>query len=203
MLVSRKMLPKILTLAASLSLPAWSLADDGPASVFDQLDTNKDGVVTLEEVPEDKRRLFEKILKSGDKDKDGKLTREEFAAARLCAATACHVKVGPAMAFRPAVKVVRRFAQKPHPRPVLIRLRSCNDWIQTATERSAKTKPKAPFKNTLPAWMPTAMVSSTPRNCVKVLRKWRRARGGAPRRPPSDWSPCCRRPSSWSKESNR
>ena len=34
----------------------------------------------MDEVPEDKRRLFEKVMKAADKDNDGKLTREEFAA---------------------------------------------------------------------------------------------------------------------------
>ncbi len=49
--------------------------------VFGRLDSNGDGVVTKEEVGDDNRQRFEFLLRRGDKNKDGKLTQEEFTAA--------------------------------------------------------------------------------------------------------------------------
>ena len=51
-----------------------------PENLFAELDKNKDGELTKEEVPEDKRRFFEHLVRSGDKDKNGSLTSAEFAA---------------------------------------------------------------------------------------------------------------------------
>src|SRR5262249_53328601 len=48
------------------------------AGLFAQLDTNKDGQLTSDEVPEDKKRLFERLLRVADKNGDGKLTSDEF-----------------------------------------------------------------------------------------------------------------------------
>ena len=50
-------------------------------SLFDRLDKNQDGQVGPDEVEEPRRRLFERLLREGDKNSDGKLSREEFAAA--------------------------------------------------------------------------------------------------------------------------
>lgn len=50
-------------------------------ALFERLDTNKDGVITSDEVGEDRKSFFERLLRTGDKDKDGKLSKEEFAAA--------------------------------------------------------------------------------------------------------------------------
>lgn len=51
-----------------------------PNELFSKLDANSDGKVTAEEVGEDQKRLFDRIVSLGDKDKDGQLTKEEFAA---------------------------------------------------------------------------------------------------------------------------
>lgn len=61
-------------LAAPLALPA----DD--ADLFTSLDADKDGFLTKTEVPADRQRLFERLLRSNDKNSDGKLSREEFTA---------------------------------------------------------------------------------------------------------------------------
>ncbi len=55
---------------------------DPPASssLFERLDTDKDGKVTKDELPEDRQRLFERLVRTADKNSDGQLTAEEFAA---------------------------------------------------------------------------------------------------------------------------
>ncbi len=49
-------------------------------NIFQQLDKNSDGSVTADEVPEDKKRFFDHLIRLGDQDKDGKLTQKEFEA---------------------------------------------------------------------------------------------------------------------------
>jgi Ca2+-binding EF-hand superfamily protein len=49
------------------------------ASLFKRLDKNNDGSVTKDEVPDDRQRLFERLIRGVDKDGDGKLTADEFA----------------------------------------------------------------------------------------------------------------------------
>lgn len=49
-----------------------------PAAMFKQLDTNGDGKLTAQEVPEQRRRMVAAILERSGKGKDGSLTQEEF-----------------------------------------------------------------------------------------------------------------------------
>ena len=49
-------------------------------AIFDRLDQNGDGTVTKDEVAEDRRAFFDRVLRLGDKNADGKLTKEEFVA---------------------------------------------------------------------------------------------------------------------------
>jgi Ca2+-binding EF-hand superfamily protein len=58
-----------------------SSAED-QAALFDRLDANHDGQITSDEVPEEHRRLFERLLRRADKNGDGKISREEFMAAQ-------------------------------------------------------------------------------------------------------------------------
>ena len=51
-------------------------------SLFERLDTDKDGKVTKDELPEDRQRLFERLVRTADKNGDGQLTADEFAAGR-------------------------------------------------------------------------------------------------------------------------
>ena len=45
-------------------------------ALFTKLDKNNDGQLTKEEVPEVQARFFERLVRLGDKDKDGVLTNE-------------------------------------------------------------------------------------------------------------------------------
>ena len=73
-------------LAATLPI-SIACADEKPApegsdasATFAQLDANKDGQLTSDEIPEDQKRLFERLLRTADKNNDGRLSAEEFAA---------------------------------------------------------------------------------------------------------------------------
>jgi Ca2+-binding EF-hand superfamily protein len=48
------------------------------SALFDKLDANHDGQITADEVPDEQRRLFERLLRRADKNGDSKLSREEF-----------------------------------------------------------------------------------------------------------------------------
>ncbi len=74
----RRVMAMLFIGAVAAVVPQWAVADDG--DLFDRLDVNKDGFVTADEVDADKQRLFERLVRSADKDKDGKLSRDEFAA---------------------------------------------------------------------------------------------------------------------------
>lgn len=80
----------VLALAAA---PAGLLADDsskpadadsaaqsGPAALFDKLDANLDGQVTTDEVPEEQKQLFDRLVRKSDADGNGQLSKEEFVA---------------------------------------------------------------------------------------------------------------------------
>jgi Ca2+-binding EF-hand superfamily protein len=60
---------------------AWAAEGDDPAALFTKLDSNSDGQLTVEEVPEEHRPHFERLLRRGDKDENKTLTKEEFQAA--------------------------------------------------------------------------------------------------------------------------
>jgi Ca2+-binding EF-hand superfamily protein len=56
-------------------------SETNPDALFKKLDTNDDGVLTASEIPKEHRKFFERLLRIGDTNKDGQLSREEFDAA--------------------------------------------------------------------------------------------------------------------------
>jgi Ca2+-binding EF-hand superfamily protein len=49
-----------------------------PEELFSQLDKNDDGKLGADEVPDERKRFFERLLRVADKDQDGALSKEEF-----------------------------------------------------------------------------------------------------------------------------
>ena len=47
-------------------------------ALFQKLDKNEDGKLSKDEVPEEQTRFFERLVRLGDADKDGSLTKNEF-----------------------------------------------------------------------------------------------------------------------------
>ena len=76
-----------LTFAFAIAwIPSFVWADDDASTdeaqhsaLFDQLDANADAALTGDEIPEDQQQLFARLLRNGDTDDDGELSREEFA----------------------------------------------------------------------------------------------------------------------------
>jgi len=56
-------------------------SEEGPGLLFDKLDKNRDGTLVAEEIPEEQGRFFERLVRVGDVNDDGKLSRKEFIAA--------------------------------------------------------------------------------------------------------------------------
>jgi Ca2+-binding EF-hand superfamily protein len=74
-------------LAAALAVCGLGLAGnaamaqdeaDKPGDLFKTLDKNNDGKLTSSEVSEDQKRFFDRLVRVGDTDKNGELTRSEF-----------------------------------------------------------------------------------------------------------------------------
>jgi Ca2+-binding EF-hand superfamily protein len=78
----------ILAVAAISTLPALLLADEQTAepssaraeALLRQLDSNADGLVAAEEVSDEQRALFDRLVRTADKNGDQKLDQQELAA---------------------------------------------------------------------------------------------------------------------------
>jgi Ca2+-binding EF-hand superfamily protein len=108
---------KLVTMA--LTLVALPLFGDEPAegrsdpqALFSSLDANKDGQLSADEVPADKKGLFERLVRLADKSGDGKLSSEEFASG-LSGASPDAAKPGsPNSAEQPGPAAKRRDAER-------------------------------------------------------------------------------------------
>ncbi|MGB5037294.1 MAG: EF-hand domain-containing protein, partial [Blastocatellia bacterium] len=119
----------LLATATSLLLwssPSWIEAQE--ENLFERLDTNKDGQVAVDEIDADRRRLFERLLRIGDKNSDGKLSREEFTEA---------VKVRP---NEPAPGAPGDRPNLPEPREVLVRFDKDQDGKLSKEEAPDRLK---------------------------------------------------------------
>ncbi|MEZ6055766.1 MAG: hypothetical protein R3C01_03585 [Planctomycetaceae bacterium] len=72
---------KRVLLSAVLLAASPLFADDAgrPAELFKKLDKDGDSQLTRDEIPEEQVRFFERLVRVGDKNEDGKLTADEFA----------------------------------------------------------------------------------------------------------------------------
>lgn len=73
----RKCIPGLCLVVPLLGFGVAGGAED---DLFTKLDANKDGYVGLDEVEGDRRALFERMLRSADKDSDKRLSKDEFQA---------------------------------------------------------------------------------------------------------------------------
>lgn len=71
--------------ALGVGVPAATTpaAEPDAAGLFAKLDANSDGKLAAEEVGNEHRLLFKRLVRTGDEDDDGQLTATEFAAALL------------------------------------------------------------------------------------------------------------------------
>ena len=75
------------------------LGESDPKFMFGQMDVNRDGQLTADEIPPAHRALFDRLLAAGDKDGDGALSKREYAKAASPAAAKSAVT-----AHKPAAK---------------------------------------------------------------------------------------------------
>ncbi len=135
-------MPKALLLLAALAacfLAAPAPAKEPPASavdsgaLFQQLDANGDGMLASDEIPADKRSLFERLVRIGDGNADGKLSADEFAmglsgASKPASAPATPKKPATATPGRPGK------AERPGPGRLFARLDANQDGKVTLDE---------------------------------------------------------------------
>lgn len=63
------------------STVAFAQDNENSENLFKQLDTNSDGKLVADEIPEEQSRFFERLVRIGDTDNNGELTQSEFSKA--------------------------------------------------------------------------------------------------------------------------
>jgi Ca2+-binding EF-hand superfamily protein len=75
--MSKHLVSVVLTMVL---MPIGFLAAQDGGELFNKLDANKDGYITPDEVQEQQKALYDRLLRTADKDGDKKLSKEEFQA---------------------------------------------------------------------------------------------------------------------------
>ncbi len=71
-------------LIAATSLPNWAEDEAGPPAppqpeeLFKTLDQNDDGKILSDEISDEQKRFFERLIRLGDDDQNGELSKDEF-----------------------------------------------------------------------------------------------------------------------------
>ena len=71
----------IAAVAVLTGFPAFGIADDfgpNPQKLFKRLDSNGDGKLTPDEISEEQEKFFDHLVRVGDKDDNGELSKKEF-----------------------------------------------------------------------------------------------------------------------------
>lgn len=142
-----KKIVTVFTLVLSTGLIGRGVADDAPATakqsgeVFKKLDTNGDGVLTASEIPKEQQKLFERLLRIGDANKDGKLSREEFdSATQKTEKPVTDINQTPGVS-----PVAGKGKKKADPKQIFERLDKNKDGKLTSDEVADRPRIKAAF----------------------------------------------------------
>ena len=155
-----------------------------PAKIFDYLDGNADGKLSADEIP-DGRPMLQMLLKRGDRDGDGALSREEFMAG-FAALRAAQEGEKPA-ANTPTAN--RPTANRRTAGPLGgISPSDLRKWMPTATARSAARSLMPGSRPASPGSTPTATATSSRAKSGSGLRPGCSS-GPARKRPPAAYRP--------------
>ena len=69
---------KMTTFAVICGLSAGLASAQDSGDIFKQLDKDNDGILVADEVSEEQRRFFDRLVRTGDKNEDGKLSQAEY-----------------------------------------------------------------------------------------------------------------------------
>lgn len=96
-----------------------------PAALFQSLDKNKDGKIVADEIGDERAKFFKRLIRVGDSDKDGSLSKDEFLAA---------TKQEPKPKAAPGGKKGKGGKGRPNPKKMFKRLDKNEDGKVTKDE---------------------------------------------------------------------
>jgi len=156
-------------------------------SLYKQLDANGDGSLAGDEIPEDKRSLFERLVRIGDGNADGKLSADEFAAGLSGASKPA---AGPASPKKPAKAKPGRpgKAERPGPGRLFARLDANKDGeisLDEVPEPRRENFAKMIERNDKDGNGTLSLAEFTPDNPVKTASTAKPAATGRSQRDPA------------------
>ncbi len=114
--------------------------DAQQAALFQTLDKNKDGKLAADEVDEDRAKFYKRLVRVGDTDKDGQLSKDEF-----LAATKPEKKPAPVVDEKEGDKKAKKNAKgnkgNQNPKRLFKRLNTNKDDVVTQDEINAADLP--------------------------------------------------------------